>query len=147
MYYLDKKSDKGRLVDYLNEILAAENAITERLHKRINETTINELKNHQNVLRNLISAYDGIPTDSRAGVLSLESINGKEIDITKDDIESDKTIKSVLSKDNGKGDNDGSISSSESEILRMKEDAMIKNAEMLGYKMVLNIAQKANAKD
>ena len=88
MYYLDKKSDKGRLVDYLNEILAAENAITERLHKRINETTINELKNlftkelverknHQNVLRNN-SAYDGIPTDSRAGVLSLNPLMEKK---------------------------------------------------------------------
>lgn len=158
MYNLDKESDKGRLVDYLNEILAAENAITERLHKRINETTINELKNlftqelgerknHQSTLRDIIFAYGGIPTDSKADVLSLDS-NGNEIDITKDNIESDKTIKSVLSKDEGrKGDNDLSISSSESEILRMKEDAMIKNAEMLGYKMVLNIAQKANAKD
>ena len=158
MYDLDKRSDKGRLVDYLNEILGAENAITERLHKRINETTINELKNlftkelverknHLNALRNLISAYGGIPTDSKAGVLSLESSDGKEIDKTKDNIESDKTIKSVLSKGEGKGGNDLSISSSESEILRMKEDAMIKNAEMLGYKMVLNIAQKTNAKD
>jgi len=158
MYDLDKRSDKGRLVDYLNEILAAENAITERLHKRINETTINELKNlftkelverknHLNALRNLISAYGGIPTDSKAGVLSLESSDGKEIDITKDNIESDKIIKSVLSKGEGKGGNDLSISSGESEILRMKEDAMIKNAEMLGYKMVLNIAQKTDAKD
>jgi len=35
----------------------------------------------------------------------------------------------------------------ESEILRIKEDAMIKNAEILGYKMVLKIAEKINAKD
>jgi ferritin-like metal-binding protein YciE len=159
MYNLDKRSDKGKIIDYLNEILAAENAITERLHKRINETTINELKNlftnelgerknHQNTLRNIISAYGGIPTHSKAYLLSLEPSNGKEIDITKDNIESDKTIKSVLSKDEGRrDDNDLGISSSESEILRMKEDAMIKNAEMLGYKMALNIAQKANAKD
>jgi len=158
MSKLEDKSDGGRFAEYLNDILAAENAAMERLHKRINETRINELKTlftkeldgrkgHQNTLRNLISLYGGTPTDSKAEMLSLDPSKGKRIDIIEDSLENDKKIKSLLSKDEENTGNDQNISSNESEILRIKEDALIKNAEILGYQMVLKIAQKANAKE
>jgi ferritin-like metal-binding protein YciE len=156
---IDDKSDKNRFTEYLNEILSAENAIVERLHKRIQETQFPESKNtlqhelleeknHQSRLKNLISAYGGRPTDSKAKLLSLNSTTGQTIDITDNSSESDKKIKSRLQGDDSDNMNKGDATTPlESEILRTKEDAMIKNAEILGYKMVLKIAEKIDAKD
>ena len=56
------KSDNDKFVEYLNEILSAENAVVERLNKRIQETQFEESKktlqqelheeiNHQSRLR------------------------------------------------------------------------------------------------
>ncbi|HZD83908.1 MAG TPA: DUF892 family protein, partial [Nitrososphaeraceae archaeon] len=156
---IDDKSDKNRFTEYLNEILSAENAIVERLHKRVQETQfpeskntlqheLQEEKNHQSRLKNLISEYGGKPTDSKAKLLSLNSATAQTIDITDNSSENDKKIKSSLhGDDNDNMNNDDVITPLESEILRIKEDAMIKNAEILGYKMVLKIAEKINAKD
>ncbi len=157
---IDDRADKNKFIEYLNEILSAENAIVERLHKRIQETQFHEPRNtlqqelqqernHQSKLKNLISEYGGKPTDSKAKLLSLNSASGQTIDITDNSLESDKKIKSTLQSD----DNDNTNKSNdvatllESEILRTKEDAMIKSAEILGYKMVLKIAKKINSKD
>jgi ferritin-like metal-binding protein YciE len=151
--------DKNKFIEYLNEILSAENAIVERSRKRIQETQfpesknilqqqLQEEKNHQSKLKNLISEYDGKPTDSKAKLLSLNSASGQTIDITDNSSESDKKIKSTLQSDDNDNTNKSNVATSlESEILRTKEDAMIKNAEILGYKMVLKIAEKMNAKD
>jgi hypothetical protein len=35
---IEDRPDKNKFVEYLNEILSAENAIVERLHKRMQET-------------------------------------------------------------------------------------------------------------
>ena len=154
--------DKNKFIEYLNEILSAENAIVERSRKRIQETQfpesknilqqqLQEEKNHQSKLKNLISEYDGKPTDSKAKLLSLNSATGQTIDITDNSPENDKKIKSTLQSLQGDNNDDKNsnhvITVMESEILRTKEDAMIKNAEILGYKMVLKIAEKMNAKD
>jgi ferritin-like metal-binding protein YciE len=156
---IDDKSDKKRFTEYINEILSAENAIVERLHNRIQETQfpefkntlqheLQEEKNHQSRLKNLISQYGGKPTDSKAKLLSLNSATAQTIDITDNSSENDKKIKSSLhGDDNDNMNNDDVATPLESEILRIKEDAMIKNAEILGYKMVLKIAEKINAND
>ncbi len=60
---LEDIQDKNKFTNYLNEILSAENAIVERIHKRIQETQFRESKNtlqqefqeeknHQSKLRN-----------------------------------------------------------------------------------------------
>jgi ferritin-like metal-binding protein YciE len=156
---IDDKSDKNRFTEYLNEILSAENAIVERLHKRVQETQFPESKstlqhelqeenNHHIRLKNLFSEYGGKPKDSKAKLLSLNSATAQTIDITDNSSENDKKIKSRLqADDNDNMNNDDVTTPLESEILRIKEDAMIKNAEILGYKMVLKIAEKINAKD
>jgi ferritin-like metal-binding protein YciE len=156
---IDNRPDKNKFTEYLNEILSAENAIVERLHTRIQETQFHESRNtlqqelqeernHQSRLKNLISEYGGKPTDSKAKLLSLNSATGQTIDITDNSSESDKKIKSTLQSDDNDNTNKSNVTTSlESEILRTKEDAMIKSAEILGYKMVLKIAEKIDAKD
>ncbi|MFL6331214.1 MAG: DUF892 family protein [Nitrososphaeraceae archaeon] len=154
----ENKLNKDKFVEYLNEILSAENAIVERLNKRIQETQFEESKktlqqelqeetNHQNRLKDLISEYGGRPTNSKAELLSLNLATGQTIDITDNSTESDDKIRSTLqSNDNNHNANNVMDTQIQSEILRTKEDAMIKNAEILGYKMVLKICEKINAR-
>lgn len=156
----ENKLNKDKFVEYLNEILSAENAIVERLNKRIQETQFEESKktlqqelqeetNQQNRLKDLISEYGGRPTNSKAELLSLNLATGQTIDITDNSTESDDKISSTLqSNDNNHNANNRNVMDSQiqSEILRTKEDAMIKNAEILGYKMVLKICEKINAR-
>ena len=83
----EDKLDNDKFVKYLNEILSAENAIVARLNKRIQETQFEESKkilheeleqemNHRNRLEDLIFEYGGIPTNSKAELLSLNSTAG-----------------------------------------------------------------------
>jgi ferritin-like metal-binding protein YciE len=151
----ESKPNKDKFVEYLNEILSAENAIVERLNKRIQETQFEESKktlqqelqeetNHQSRLKDLISEYGGRPTNSKAELLSLNLATGQTIDITDDSTESDNKIRSTLQSNDNHNANSSNVvdSQMQSEILRTKEDAMIKNAEILGYKMVLKICEK-----
>ena len=156
----ENKLNKDKFVEYLNEILSAENAIVERLNKRIQETQFEESKktlqqelqeetNQQNMLKDLISEYGGRPTNSKAELLSLNLATGQTIDITDNSTESDDKMSSTLqSNDNNHNANNRNVMDTQiqSEILRTKEDAMIKNAEILGYKMVLKICEKINAR-
>jgi ferritin-like metal-binding protein YciE len=151
----ESKPNKDKFVEYLNEILSAENAIVERLNKRIQETQFEESKktlqqelqeetNHRSRLKDLISEYGGRPTNSKAELLSLNLATGQTIDITDNSTESDNKIRSTLQSNDNHNANSRNVvdSQMQSEILRTKEDAMIKNAEILGYKMVLKICEK-----
>jgi ferritin-like metal-binding protein YciE len=152
----EDKLDNDKFVKYLNEILSAENAIVARLNKRIQETQFEESKkilheeleqemNHRNRLEDLIFEYGGIPTNSKAELLSLNSTAGQTtIDITDNSTASDSKIRSVLHSNDNYHTPDVKDSQSRSEILRTKEDAMIKSAEILGYKIVLKMSEKIN---
>ena len=153
----ENKLNKDRFIEYLNEILSAENAVVERLNKRIQETQFEESKkilrkdledemNHQSRLRGLIFEYGGIPTNTKSELLSLNSAKGQTIDITDNSVASDSKIRSLL-QDNDKYNStsiDAIDNQLQSEILRTEEDAMIKNAEILGYKIVLKLSEKNN---
>ena len=154
------KLDNDKFAEYLNEILSAENAVVERLNKRIQETQFKESKktlqqdlqeeiNHQSRLKDLISEYGGTPTNSKAELLSLNSSAAGQtttIDITDNNLVNDSKIRSTLE---GSGYNITSMnvknSQLQSEILRTEGYAMIKNAEILGYKIVLKMSEKINA--
>ena len=153
----ENKLNKDRFIEYLNEILSAENAVVERLNKRIQETQFEESKkvlrkdledemNHQSRLRGLIFEYGGIPTNTKSELLSLNSAKGQTIDITDNSVASDSKIRSLL-QGNDKYNStsiDAIDNQLQSEILRTEEDAMIKNAEILGYKIVLELSEKNN---
>ena len=153
------KPSKDKFIEYLNEILSAENAVVERLNKRIQETQFQESKkilwkeleeelNHQSRLRDLISEYGGIPTNTKSELLSLNYATGQTINITDNSEASDNKIRSVLQGNEKYNSTSSNVIDNQlqSEILRTKEDAMIKNAEILGYKIVLNLSEKINAR-
>ena len=153
------KPSKDKFIEYLNEILSAENAVVERLNKRIEETQFQESKkilwkeleeelNHQSRLRDLISEYGGIPTNTKSELLSLNYATGQTINITDNSEASDNKIRSVLQGNDKYNSTSSNVIDNQlqSEILRTKEDAMIKNAEILGYKIVLNLSEKINAR-
>jgi ferritin-like metal-binding protein YciE len=154
----EHKSNENKFIECLNDILSAENAIVERLHKRIQETPFTDSKNtlqeelyeekdHQNRLKNLILEYGSRPTESKAKLISLNSATGQTIDITDNSLDSDKKIESLLQGEmNDTANNENITAEEKTEILRTKEDGMIKNAEILGYKKILKMAKKLNTK-
>jgi ferritin-like metal-binding protein YciE len=151
--------NRDKLVEYLNEILSAENAVVERLNKRIQETQFEESKktlqqelqeeiNHQSRLKDLVFEYGGTPTNSKAELLSLNSPTGRTtINITDNSVISESKIRSTLESNDGYNATNVNVADSrlQSEILKTKEDALIKNAEILGYKIVLKMSEKINA--
>ena len=78
-------NDKTDFIVYLNEMLSIEHAVIERLHRRMQETSLQNLQNslqdqlqeekeQQSRLENLITEYGGKPTDSKADLPSLNSL-------------------------------------------------------------------------
>jgi ferritin-like metal-binding protein YciE len=142
-------NDKTDFIVYLNEILSIENAVIERLHRRMQGTSLQNLQNslqdhleeekeQQSRLENLIADYGGKPTDSKADLLSLNSLT----DAMKK--EKDNALNSQVETHDSKNDR---MTSQEIEILNTKEDALIKKAEILAYKKVLKAAEKITDKD
>jgi ferritin-like metal-binding protein YciE len=138
-------NDKTNFIAYLNEILSIENAVIERLHRRMQETSLrnsqDSLKDHlreekeqQRRLENLIADYGGKPTDSKADLLSLSSLT-------------DAMKKKKNNQDEVHDNKNDRMTPQETEILNTKEDALIKNAEILAYKKVLKVAEKLTDKD
>src|SRR5215208_4517214 len=88
--------ENNKSIDHLNEILSIENAAIERLERRILETHIQGSKNllqehlqeekeQQRRLIDVISAYGKKPTDSKANLLSLHSLTNEARDKMKKD--------------------------------------------------------------
>jgi ferritin-like metal-binding protein YciE len=155
----ENKLNKDKFIEYLNEILSAENAVVERLNKRIQETQFEESKklllkeledemNQRSRLRDLISEYGGKPTNTKSELLSLNSAKGQTIDITDNSVASDNKIRSLLQGNDKHNSTSINVIDDQlqSEILRTEEDAMIKNAEILGYKIVLKLSEKINGR-
>ena len=163
-----KNNDENyKVIDHLNELLSIENAVTERLERRILEIPSQDLKNllqqhlkeekeQQRRLMDLISSYGKNPTASKADIISLHSlINEARDKMKKDNVAKAKDtniITKILSKainDNKTNNNVNNtiMTSEESEILTTKEDALIKNNEISSYKKILKIAEGVMDKD
>ena len=159
--------ENNKFIDHLNELLSIENAVTERLERRILETPRQDSKNllqqhlkaekeQQRRLMDLISSYGKKPTNSKADIISLHSlINEARDKMKKDNVTKAKDtniITEILSKainDNKTNNNVNNtlMTSEESEILNTKEDALIKNNEISSYKKILKIAEGVMDKD
>jgi ferritin-like metal-binding protein YciE len=151
--------ENNKFIDHLNEVLAAENAAIERLEKRIQATPIEDSKKilHQHLqeekeqqrrLENLISTYGKKPTDSKADIISLHTLTNEAEDIIKKNNAKDtNTTKISTTTQIPDVDDNNMMTSEESEILNTKEDALIKNDEISSYKMILKIAEGVMSKD
>ncbi|HZA07839.1 MAG TPA: DUF892 family protein [Nitrososphaeraceae archaeon] len=136
----------SKLVEYLNEILSVENAAIDRIQSRIEECPIQEAKSRlqqhleetrgqQGRLQEIIAKYGSTPTSSKA---HLSTPKPPSTELVK------KTIKDTVKSVTGNTDNP---LPEEMELIRTKEDAILENAEIIGYKMVMHIAQISGAQD
>lgn len=123
-----------KLVNYLNEALAMENAAVTRLQSRIKETNLQEakqqLRHHleetkeqQERLRQLITDLGGKATKNSAKLLVPTP---------------PKNIANIIRH---------SITPAEEELKGAKEDAIIENAEVVMYDMMIQLAQQMNISD
>jgi len=159
MHSTNDSEENNKFIDHLNEVLAAENAAIERLEKRIQATPIEdpkkilhqhlqEEKEQQRRLENLISTYGKKPTDSKADIISLHTLTNEAEDIIKkNNVKDTNTTKISTTTQIPDVDDNNMMTSEESEILNTKEDALIKNDEISSYKMILKIAEGVMSKD
>jgi ferritin-like metal-binding protein YciE len=134
---------KQKLVQYFNEALAMENAAVDRNQTRMSETPIplvkQQLQYHleqtfvqQDRLRTIITNLGGSPTSAKA---ALPKMLPTDMDTVSNTVkETAKSLVSSKSKDRV---------DAEHELIQTKQDAIIENAEIVSYKMLMEISQKA----
>ena len=94
MFSWSNNTNKTKFIEHLNELLSLENAALERLHRRTQETFVQntrdslqqqlqEEKEQQSRFRKLITDYGGKPTDAKADLLSLNSLTNVTMDAMK----------------------------------------------------------------
>jgi ferritin-like metal-binding protein YciE len=133
---------KQKLVQFFNEALAMENAAVDRNETRMSETPIplvkQQLQYHleqtfiqQDRLRTIITNLGGRPTSAKA---ALPKMLPMDMDTMSNTVkETAKSLVSSKSKDRV---------DAEHELLQTKQDAIIENAEIVTYKMLMEISQK-----
>jgi ferritin-like metal-binding protein YciE len=133
---------KQKLVQYFNEALAMENAAVDRNETRMSETPIplvkQQLQYHleqtfvqQDRLRTIITNLGGSPTSAKA---ALPKMLPMDMDTVSNTVkETAKSLVSSKSKDRV---------DAEYELIQTKQDAIIENAEIVTYKMLMEISQK-----
>jgi ferritin-like metal-binding protein YciE len=138
---------KQKLVQYFNEALALENAAVDRNQTRMSETPIplvkQQLQYHleqtfvqQDRLRTVITNLGGSPTSAKA---ALPKMLPTDLDTISNTVkETAKSLVSSKSKDRV---------DAEHELIQTKQDAIIENAEIVSYKMLMEISQKAGLLD
>jgi ferritin-like metal-binding protein YciE len=123
-----------KLLLYLNEALAVENAAIPRIQSRIKDVQLEnvkmqlqhhleETKEQQNRLKQLISSLGGKPTADRA------------------------QLPTIMPPKSLAGATKRSITEAEQELKGAKEDAIIENAEVVMYDTMVQLAQLMNAGD
>jgi ferritin-like metal-binding protein YciE len=134
---------KQKLVQYFNEALAMENAAVDRNQTRMSETPIplvkQQLQYHleqtfvqQDRLKTIITNLGGSPTGAKA---ALPKMLPTDMDTVSNTVkETAKSLVSSKSKDRV---------DAEHELIQTKQDAIIENAEIVSYKMLMEISQKA----
>src|SRR5829696_357756 len=158
----NNNDENNKFIEHLNEVLSAENAAIERLERRIHEIPIQdskkilqqhlqEEKEQQRRLKDLISAYGKKPTDSKADIISLHSLTNAASDkMKKDNVDTGNdasTTKISKAIHDNNNINNTIMTAEEGEILNTKEDALIKNDEISSYKTILKIAEGIMGKD
>lgn len=154
--------ENNKFIDHLNEVVSIENAAIERLERRIQDTAIQdskkilqqhlqEEKEQQRRLIDLISTYGKKPTDSKADLISLHSLTNEARDkMKKDNVNTGNdtsTTKISNTIHDSNNINNTMMTPEEAEILNTKEDALIKNNEISAYKTILKIDKGVIGKD
>ncbi len=151
---------KEKFVDHLNELLSVENAAVDHLQDRIREVPIEDLrkqlgihldetKEHQHRIQQIITSLGGEPTDSKGNLPNLTpattSLAAKTVKDTLKD-----TIKSVTDTATGGSGSDkdtGTLRSEEMELLKSKNDIIKEDAEIISYKLMIKTAEQLGMQD
>jgi ferritin-like metal-binding protein YciE len=119
---------------YLNSSLAMENAALERVQRRLQQTILEdakqqlqrhleETKQHQDRLRQLVTKMQGSPTQEKG-----------ELPIARPP----ESMRNVMHP---------SMSAGEQELMQSVEDTIVENAEVVGYNLLIQMAEKMNIGD
>jgi ferritin-like metal-binding protein YciE len=155
-----------KIVQYLNDALAMENAAEERIQLRIQETIVDdtrtqlqdhleETRNQKNRLKQIITSHGGQPTDAKA---ELPILKPNTIDLVREDVTSSSTTKSANNAASPDSQGNPSVKSivketddvrlaPEKELIQTERDAIIEHAEIVKYTMLMEIAKKVGAMD
>ena len=155
-----------KIVQYLNDALAMENAAEDRILSRLQQTIVDdtrvqlqdhleETRNQKDRLKQIITSHGGEPTEAKA---ELPILNPNTIDLVRDHTTSSSTAKS--SNNTGSRDLQGNSSVksivnetdnvrlvAEKELIQTERDAIIEHAEIVKYKMLMEIAKRVGAMD
>jgi ferritin-like metal-binding protein YciE len=147
-----------------------ENASEERIRLRLQETIVDdtrvqlqdhleETRNQKERLKQIITSHGGEPTDAKA---ELPSLKPNTIDLVRDDMTAPSSSSSTTNSANNRGSPDMQHNSSiksivketddvrlsaERELIQTERDAIIENAEIVKYKILMEIAKRVGAMD
>lgn len=157
-----------KIIQYLNDALAMENAAEARIQSRVQETIVDatriqlqdhleETRSQKDRLKQIIRSHGGKPTDAKA---DLPILKPNTIDLVRDDVtsSSSSTTKSTQNPASQALRGNPSVKSivketddirlaAERELIQTERDAIIENTEIVKYKMLMEIAKKVGALD
>jgi len=161
-----------KIVQYLNDALAMENASEERLESRLQESIVEdtriqlqnhleETRNQKDRLKQIIASHGGEPTVTKA---ELPMLKPNTIDLVRSDLTA-RSSSSLSTASNSPSDAESTQSKAnpsvksivketddvrlapEKELIQTERDAIIEHAEVVKYKMLMEIAKKVGAMD
>ncbi len=155
-----------KIIQYLNDALAMENASEDRLQSRLQESIVEDTKvqlqkhfdetqNQKERLKQIITSHAGKPTHSKA---ELPFLKPNTIDLVRDDLTSQSSSNLSSNKQSQQSQSNPSVETvvretdhvrlaPEKELIQTERDAIIEYAEIVKYKMLIEIAKKVGAMD
>lgn len=155
-----------KIIQYLNDALAMENASEDRLQSRLQESIIEEtriqLQKHldetqtqKERLKQIITSHGGEPTYAKA---ELPFLKPNTIDLVRDDLTSQSSSNPSSNRQSQQAQSNPSVKTivtetdhvrlaPEKELIQTERDALIEYAEIVKYKMLMEIAKKVGAMD
>lgn len=156
-----------KIIQYLNDALAMENASEDRLQSRLQESIVedtrvqlqkhlDETRTQKERLKQIITSHGGEPTYAKA---ELPFLKPNTIDLVRDDLTSQPSSNPSSNKQSQQLQrNNPSVKTivtetdhvrlaPEKELIQTERDALIEYAEIVKYKMLMEIAKKVGAID
>jgi ferritin-like metal-binding protein YciE len=155
-----------KIIQYLNDALAMENASEDRLQSRIQDSIVEDtriqLQNHleetrsqKERLKQIITGHGGEPTQAKA---ELPLLKPNTIDLVRDDLTSRSSAGSSSNRQSQEPQSNPSVETivketddvrlaPERELIQSERDAIIEYGEIVKYKMLMEIAKKVGAMD
>lgn len=155
-----------KIIQYLNDALAMENASEDRLQSRIQDSIVEdtriqlqshleETQSQKERLKQIITGHGGEPTQAKA---ELPLLKPNTIDLVRDDLTSRSSAGPSSNRQPQEPQSNPSVETivketddvrlaPEKELIQSERDAIIEYGEIVKYKMLMEIAKKVGAMD